>query len=95
MTETIFGISKEDYQAWRHHEVSKVLLRFLSDKQAYLKDAALQSWIDGSKSFADCNQTVRGQIIELSEMIELPFEALVEFYRKEEDETQTAISPQG
>lgn len=85
MTDKIFGISKEDYQGWKHDQVSKVVLKFLADKQEYLKQAALASWVDGSQSFADCNQTIRGQIIELQEIIELPFEAMCEFYRKEED----------
>src|SRR6267154_2680186 len=92
MTDKIFGISKEDYQGWKHDQVSKVVLKFLADKQKYLKEAALESWVAGSKSFADCNQTVRGQIIELDEVINLPFEALIEFYRKEEDdETEATV----
>jgi len=85
MTEKIFGISKEDYQGWKHDQVSKIVLKFLADKQEYLKQAALESWVAGSKSFAECSDTVRGQIIELDEMINLPFEAMTEFYRKEED----------
>jgi hypothetical protein len=85
MTGKIFGISKEDYQGWKHDQVSKVVLKFLSDKQEYLKQAALESWVAGSKSFAECSDTVRGQIIELDEMINLPFDAMVEFYKKEED----------
>ena len=95
MTDKIFGISKEDYQGWKHDQVSKVVLKFLADKQGYLKQAALESWVAGSKSFAECSDTVRGQIIELDEMINLPFEAMVEFYRKEEDETETAVRQTG
>jgi len=86
MTDKIFGISKEDYQGWKHDQVSKVVLKFLADKQEYLKQAALESWVAGSKSFADCNSTVRGQIIELDEIINLPFDAITEFYRKEEND---------
>ena len=95
MTDKIFGISKEDYQVWKHDQVSKVVLKFLADKQEYLKQAALESWVAGSKSFAECSDTVRGQISELDEMINLPFEAVVEFYRKEEDETETAVRKTG
>jgi hypothetical protein len=86
MTDKIFGISKEDYQAWKHHEVSKIVLKFLADKQEYLKQAALDSWVSGSQSFADCNQTVRGQIIELNEIIELPFEAMQAFYQEKDND---------
>jgi hypothetical protein len=78
------NISREEYQEWRHHPVSKIFLQFMRDKQAFLKAAALEQWVDGSESFANCNQTIRGQIIELGEMSECPFEAISEFYKQEE-----------
>lgn len=94
MTDKVFGISKEDYQAWKHEQVSKVVLQFLADKQQELKAIALESWVNGSQSFSDCNQTVRGQIIELNEIIELPFEAILAFYqdKQEENATETIIN---
>ncbi|MDE2099598.1 MAG: hypothetical protein KGL39_20265 [Patescibacteria group bacterium] len=81
-------IPKEQYQEWRHHPVSKVFLQFLRDKQEFLKAAALEQWVGGSDSFVSCNQTVRGQIIELGEIAELPFEAIEEFYKEKEDATE-------
>ena len=82
-------ISREEYQEWRHHPVSKVFLQFLKDKQEFLKAAALDQWVNGSESFANCNSTIRGQVIELGEIAELPFEAMDAFYKeKAENEPQ-------
>jgi len=78
-------IKRDDYQRWRHDPVSKFFLKFLLDKQAELKSIALESWVNGSQSFSDCNQTIRGQIIELKEIAELPFEAIEEFYKDTEE----------
>lgn len=79
-------IKREEYQRWRHDPVSKFFLKFLTDKQIELKAIALESWVNGSQSFGDCNQTIRGQIIELQEIAELPFEAIEEFYKDTEEE---------
>lgn len=78
-------ISKSEYQEWRHHPATKDFLQFIRDKRDFLKAAALDQWVNGVESFANCNQTVRGQIIELDELAELPFEAISEFYRKDDD----------
>lgn len=86
------NITKEDYQQWRHDPVSKVFLRFLEDKREFLKAAALEHWVNGNKSFAEMNDTVRGQIVELDEIANLPFEAIDEFY-KEKEENIAAENP--
>lgn len=77
-------IPKEQYQEWRHHPVSKVVLQFLRDKQEYLKAAALDHWVNGSQSFASINEVVRGQIVELGEIADLQFEAIEAFYQEKE-----------
>ncbi len=93
----VSGISKEDYQAWRHQAVTKVILQFLADKQSFIKTAALEQWVNGADTFTSSNQTVRGQIIELQEIIDLPFEAVVEFYQSQEESnepsTESPFSP--
>lgn len=85
------NISREEYQEWRHHPVSKIFLQFLLDKQAFLKAASLDQWLGGADSFASCNQTIRGQIIELGEIAELPFEAIDEFYKEKENNAAEGI----
>lgn len=84
-------ISKEEYQEWRHHPASKVFLQFLRDKQEFMKAAMIEQWISASEAFAQNNQTVRGQIVELGEIAELPYEAIEEFYK--EKETDAAENP--
>lgn len=87
-------ISKEEYQEWRHHPASKVFLQFLRDKQEFMKAAMLEQWIGASDAFAQNNQTVRGQIVELGEIIDLPYEAIEEFYKEKENDAAEDIVAQ-
>lgn len=80
------NVTREQYNLWKHDPVTKVLLQFLTDKRKYLIDFASEQWVGGSNSFAEMNQTVRGQVIELGEIVELPFEAIEEFYRQQEND---------
>ena len=88
-------IVKEQYQEWRHHPVTKVFLQFLRDKQSHFKAVAVESWIDGN-AFSD---VVRGQIVEMGEIAELPFEAIEAFYKERDNAaegitaTETGLSP--
>lgn len=86
MTETTTnGISKHDLQSWRHHPVSKVVLRYLKEKREFIERAALDQWISGSIELSNA-QVMRGQIIELAELENLQFEALAMFYEVEKEE---------
>lgn len=87
-------ITKEQFNLWKHDPVSKWFFNYLINKQAFLKHAALEQWVAGSQSFADCNQTVRGQIIELEEIVDLPFEAIEAFYQERENgaESEGSVS---
>lgn len=78
-------MTREEYNEWRHHPVSKVFLQFLRDKKAFLTNAMMEQWLDGRESFAQSEQTVRGQIIELGEIADMPFEHISEFYKQEEE----------
>lgn len=80
----MMDISKADFQLWRHHPVSKVFLKYLADKRAFVERAAIDQWVAGSLSLV-ADQTIRGQIIELYEIENLPFEAIDNFYRSEEE----------
>lgn len=90
-------ISKEQFGLWKHEPVTRWFLDYLINKRAFLKSAALENWLAGSKSFGDINQTVRGQIIELEEICDLPFEAIEAFYKERDEihEAETSISSQG
>ena len=73
-------ITKEQYGLWKHDPVSKWFFEFLRDKQAFLKASALDQWLANSA----WPETVRGQIIELDEVIHLEHQAIQEFYRKDD-----------
>lgn len=77
-------ITREQYGLWKHEPVTKWFLEFLRDKQAFLKSAALDQWLQSS----EWPETVRGQIIELQEIAELPFDAIEAFYQETRNGTE-------
>lgn len=85
---TVQGLTEAEYQAWRHHPVSKLLLSYLKDKRAAVGDAVSQAWISTGEP---PDKTLRGQIIEMEEIENLPFAAFIAMYgddaaNKKEDE---------
>ena len=72
-------ISREQYGLWKHEPVTSIFLKYLADKQAFLKKTAQEMWLDGQEP----SQAIRGQIIELQELIDLPFEAITALYEEE------------
>ena len=78
-------ITKEQYGLWKHEPVTAVVLKYLRDKQEFLKKTAQDMWLDGTVP----PEALRGQIIELQEMIDLPWEAIEAFYQEEEHARNT------
>jgi hypothetical protein len=75
-------ITKEQYGLWKHEPVTKWFFDYLISKRAFLKSAALEMWLSDPKNLSE---TVRGQIIELEEICDLPFEAIEAFYQEREE----------
>lgn len=73
------GITKEQFNLWKHDPVSKVFLGFLRDKREYLISVASEMWVDG----AEVPPAIRGQVIELGEIAGLEFEAIENFYQEQ------------
>lgn len=71
-------ISKEQFGLWKHEPVTRWFFEFLKSKQEFLKSAALEQWLSNSS----WPETVRGQIIELTETVDLQYEAIVQFYEE-------------
>ena len=65
--------------------MTQLYLRFLDDKRQELERIAIAQWKAGTLSL-QADQTIRGQIIELEEVIDTPFEQIVEFYQGAEGE---------
>ena len=79
-------ITKEQFGLWKHEPVTRWFLDYLINKRAFLRHAALEMWLsDPSK----LTETIRGQIIELEEITELPWDAIEAFY-KERDNASTS-----
>lgn len=75
-------ITKEQFGLWKHEPVTKWFFDYLINKRAFLRATALELWLaDPSK----LTETVRGQIIELEEITDLPFEAIEQFYKEREE----------
>jgi hypothetical protein len=75
-------MTKEQFGLWKHEPVTKWFFDYLINKRAFLKSAALDMWLNDPKSLSE---TVRGQIIELDETIELPWEAIEAFYNERQE----------
>lgn len=77
------GITKEQFNLWKHDPVSKLFFEFLRDKRKFLIDYASGAWVDG----AEVPPAVRGQVIELGEIADLQFEAVEAFYKAQREES--------
>ena len=80
------NISREEFQEWKHHPVSKIVLQYIRDFKERAKLESLESWLNGDKSFADLSDGVRAQINILDEVENLQFEAIEEFYQEKEQD---------
>lgn len=81
-------MEREQFQEWKHHPVSKFFFQFLRDrKEAMIRECSLQ-WLNGSELFDKENQINRGRILELVELLEIEFQVIEEFNKKEEDGTE-------
>ena len=74
-------ITKEQFGLWKHEPVTKWFFEFLMQKQKFMKSAALDEWL-GGKAWPE---TVRGQIIELDEIVNIERATILAFYGIEEN----------
>jgi hypothetical protein len=84
----LLGVTREDYQLWRHHPVTKLVLQYMADFQTALEKRAVGKWLGGSLNLAE-DQEIRARINTLIELGELPFEAIESFYQPESEELGT------
>src|SRR5690348_4215602 len=77
---TVKGLTELDYNSWKHHPVTKIVNQFIADKKNFIERTALEQWINGGRDPDTDLKTLRGQIIELTELHEMPFMALEVFY---------------
>lgn len=82
------GIRLEDFQQWRHHPVSKVVLQFLRDYREAMHRELLERWTANSLTLADEHE-MRGRSNTLQEFAEIQFESMLNFYKEGENAATT------
>lgn len=74
------GITEADFNAWKHHPVTKALHVFLEGYAEALKRDHVERWLDGAVTPEE--QTLaRGRILAATELRTLGFQDMAEFYR--------------
>lgn len=86
---TVHGIAESDYQAWKHHPVTKLLLRYMADFRSVLIRETTERWEAGSLILAEEHE-MRARVVTLRELGELPFAAIHNFYQEGSEEEQNA-----
>jgi hypothetical protein len=79
-------IDEQDYQLWRHHPVSKVVLQYIDDYRMRLREEALARWESGALQLID-DREMRGRVLACSDIVDLQFESIRSFYEGEKTET--------
>lgn len=88
------GLGVEEYQAWRHHPVTKMFLAYLSDFRTSLIEEMLRRWA-AEKLQLSHEHEIRGRVEILDEMATLKFETIVEFYQKPEEANAAEVTQDG
>ena len=83
------GISAEDFSAWKHHPVSKVLLRYFADYRETLIKAHLDDWAAGKLDEVR-DLEIRGRCLQLTDIVELSYESVRGFYHSPEQQGEDA-----
>lgn len=81
------GIQERDFQAWKHHPVTKVVMRYLLDYEQQVAERGvhvLRTAVQAPDQFR--LGVFQGEINTLQRIAELKFSDLIEFYPAEEEE---------
>ena len=72
-------MSDQQFQMWRHHPVTSLVLGFLADYAGGLEKEVLTRWRSGSLRLGD-EQEARGRVLALAEVAALDVAAIRQFY---------------
>lgn len=86
---SIEGLTKDDFQVWKHHPVSKLYLKYLGDYRAMLLRELLERWEAGALTL-DTEKEIRGRTLTLADLVDLQFASIEKFYSEEENEGTTS-----
>jgi len=87
----MIGVTQSDYQEWKHHPVSKVFRKYLEDYRAEIRKEILSQWEAGSL-VAEVDKEARGRVLQLTDILDLEFSAIQQFYQHNEEEADNGAS---
>jgi hypothetical protein len=79
----IKGVTRHDYNNWKHHPVTKVFREFLQDYRGAMKARMIEQWEAGALKLSD-ELEARGRALAIREIIDLEFEHIATMYGLEE-----------
>ena len=85
------GITEADFQSWKHHPVTKVFMRYLRDYERQLAERQI-AVLRTTDTMPDAFKMghFNGWIAVVSEVVELSYQNIADFYPAEpEDQQQT------
>ena len=77
-------LAEAEYLNWKHHPVSKVFFRYLSDFRETLLKVHLAEW-EAGKIDTTVDLEMRGRVLILSDLTSLPFSSIQNFYEDNPD----------
>jgi len=83
---TVKGVAEADYQAWRHHPVTIVFNTFLIDYSEALKREAWAILQGEARLDPEVLRTIAARARAATEMSDLPFSSMFDFYQQPEDD---------
>lgn len=90
MAESKLGVGADEFNAWKHQPVSKVLLQFLEDYATAIRREANGAIETAANPIPPFQQgEIKGRVNTLTEIATLRFEHIEDFYRESEDGTKT------
>lgn len=91
---SVNGITALGFNQWRHHPVTEVVIGFLTARRTSLIENAMGRWLGGEDTIrTPAGEEVRGRVLELQDIIEMQFEALLVYYQ--DADTQEGKSHDG
>lgn len=77
------GVTRRDYNNWKHHPVTKMFREYLIDYSGALTKRMVELWASGALKLTD-EQEARGRLMAIREIIDLEFEHIANMYGLEE-----------
>lgn len=75
-------ISDSEFSQWRHHPVTRIVLRLLADQADLYKLEALAAFMAGNLTALQEHET-RGRVMQANEMVQLQRNEILGFYERQ------------